>query len=535
MDGAPDDSFSVEPYSPDRLKRLFVEHSQASDAWVSHKLHCDVYFRRYFSKLDAKTILVEREYISRDYLEDFAAYYVKCFQEYRRTCTRLHFFNQAFTKNDVDALLLGDEGRLTEEWLQRSYLGFIVVKPLPQTIIGMTYLKTYPEEAGKSRSYPIVRQYEAHLFGMRLKVDSLAFQEQDRVVAACATSALWSAFQGTGRLFQHYIPTPVEITRYATRRTPSESRGIPNTGLESSQIAAAIEEVGLAPYAIQATHLETFQETAYGYLKSGIPIILIADLCEAKVSESGTVTRLYPVGRHAITLTGFGLGNRVPHEIFDEKSKRIDRVFAHDDQVGPFSRMDIVERRLPLIPGEAATRDWSLTSSWKPTREGATEVRFIPQHLIVPLYPKIRVRYEAVTKLAMRFGGYWGAFGGSPLTWDIHLVLGSDLKKEIVTQGQLKAQQRRSILQKPLPRYVWRAKALTRADEPLFDFIFDATDIDQGKLLLTVLEYSPPGSELHDVVRNLSELALKATANTELGPLFEYFVKSPRKGKPSPG
>ena len=35
-------------------------------------------------------------------------------------------------------------------------------------------------------------------------------------MAACATSALWSLFQKTAKIFQHSIPSPVEITKIDT-------------------------------------------------------------------------------------------------------------------------------------------------------------------------------------------------------------------------------------------------------------------------------------------------------------------------------
>src|SRR5262249_17736969 len=98
--------------------------------------------------------------------------------------------------------------------------------PLPRTIVGRTCLKTYPHDS--RRDFPITRDYEANLFGMPLRVESLAFQEQDSVAAACATSALWSAFHGTGKQFQHPIPSPVEISKAATAHLPLDTRTFPN-------------------------------------------------------------------------------------------------------------------------------------------------------------------------------------------------------------------------------------------------------------------------------------------------------------------
>jgi hypothetical protein len=205
------------------------------------------YFIRYFSDLSARTILFETDYIDHDFFDDFSAYYISCFLPYQRICSRMHFFDIPFNRDQFRALLTGNQSLLTREALQAHYLGFIVVKPLPVTVIGKTCLKTYPPDGGR-RHFPISRRYDAHLFGIPLAVDTLAFQQQDSVVAACASSALWAVFQGTGKLFHHHIPSPVEITRMALTNPQSEERTLPNKGLFPEEIACAIRQVGLEPF-----------------------------------------------------------------------------------------------------------------------------------------------------------------------------------------------------------------------------------------------------------------------------------------------
>lgn len=209
-------TFDVIPYSVDNLIRCFVSSSLNLNAveGVGEKLHLD-YFTEYFSELGAQTILAEHDYIDRDYLEDYAAYYDRCLQDYSRRTHRLHFFSIAFTSADFEVCLLGKPLQLVEAEIRRSYLGFVVVKPLPQSFVGRTCLVTYPDD-GVRRHFPSLRTYDVHLFGLDLEARSLAYQEQDHVVAACATSAIWSCLQGTGTLFQHIIPPPVKITRWAS-------------------------------------------------------------------------------------------------------------------------------------------------------------------------------------------------------------------------------------------------------------------------------------------------------------------------------
>jgi len=239
--------FEVHPYDLPTLIRLAAKFSRwNSEESVSSKSH-PAYLDSYFTALKVRTIVAEPDYVDRDYLEDFASYYVRCYQPYERYCSRLHFFSKAFNETAFRQLLAGADAELTADALKGSYCGFIVIKPLPQTVFGRTCLKTYPAEDG--RVFPVTRSFAANLFGISLDIpDTLPFQEQDNVVAACATSALWSVLQGTAKEFQHAQLTPVEITRAATELLPAESRMIPNRGgLSTAMMAEAIRAVGLEP------------------------------------------------------------------------------------------------------------------------------------------------------------------------------------------------------------------------------------------------------------------------------------------------
>lgn len=162
------------------------------------------FLKRYLPRIGVTTLVEEPDYVDRDFLEDFAAYHVRSFTQYRSRCTRLHFFAGGATEEGIRAAMLD---AAAAEPLREGYRGFVVVRPLPDTIIGRTCLATYPQKAGVERVYPTLYTQEVNLFGIDLAVETVAFQEQDRDVAACATSALWSVLQKTGRQFQHLIPS----------------------------------------------------------------------------------------------------------------------------------------------------------------------------------------------------------------------------------------------------------------------------------------------------------------------------------------
>jgi hypothetical protein len=473
-------ALEVLPYSIATLKRLLARKSSGSV--VKTKLHT-LYFENYFKRVHASSIVVEREYIDRDFLEDFAGYYVRCFSEYEHKCARLHFFGAPFSQSDLEKALDGSVSVINR--FQKSYLGFVVIKPLPQTIIGRTCLATYPEKQG--RSFPITRYYDANLCGLALTVKSLAYQEQDRVAAACATSALWSVFHGTGKLFHHHIPSPVEITQAANLAVSSGSRSLPSQGLSASQIAAAMRAVGLEPFHVNAADDYVLKSTLYGYLRGHVPILLGVDL----YAKDGTDYKFD--GKHAVAVTGCRLksGKAVPHGAtgFLLRASRVNKIYVHDDQVGPFARMVFDGLKV------GAKKLMSLSTSWGDQNGNPGGVRAVPGVMLVPLYHKIRIPYEAVHDLVVSFDTFMEMLCAlapkilpSRPEWDIYLTTVNEYKSQLLAGKILPAAYKREALQESMPRFIWQASAVID-QRPVLDLLFDATDIEQGKLFVRAVEY----------------------------------------------
>ncbi len=73
--------YEVYDYSRPTLIRLLASKSQANPEAIADKPHLS-YFDEYFSYLGAQTIIVENDYVDRDFLEDYAGYYSRCFADY---------------------------------------------------------------------------------------------------------------------------------------------------------------------------------------------------------------------------------------------------------------------------------------------------------------------------------------------------------------------------------------------------------------------------------------------------------------------
>jgi len=506
--------FEVEAYSHQALMKLLTKGARTAPDSLERRIH-GVYFKEYFEYLGARTVVVENRYVDQNFLDDYAAYYVGCFHEYERFCRRLHFFNVEFDDASFSKLIEGSEGKVTKEILQKSYLGFVVVKPLPTTLIGRTCLKTY---GGSERYYPITQTYTANLFGIPLSIDTIAFQEQDKVTAACATSALWSALHCTGKTFHHVIPSPHEIT--STAKKGSVSRVFPHKdGLTFPEMAHVVRAVGLEPFVIGGAQDRTMLgSTLYAYLSAKIPVVLgllVFDKAGKKID------------RHAVTVTGFHLADsrttRSRKREFRLKSDRIDKIYAHDDQVGPFARMAFMKGGLKKP-----------TPFWLTTSYGGVETHYvIGEHMLIPVDRNIRIPFSTISDAILQFDHVlkdWARETPSAkhladFEWDIFLSSVNDFKSDVFASFMGDPNRRQEILTSNLPKFLWRAKA-SIGDRAVLELVFDSTDIEQGRLLLSVVERD---GDVAKEIRGLSEYIMSdpeaVTRANELrtGPIFEHF------------
>jgi hypothetical protein len=470
-----DISFEVCPYTHEKFVDVIAGTVRHGPQIFTKDIH-GIYFREYFEFLKAKTMVVEDKYVDQNYLNDFSAFYVNCFQEYGRFCKRIHLFDQDFDHAKFLALLDGkfaSNSRMTPELLNKCYLGFVVVKPLPSAPIGKTCLKTY---SGDGRQFPVTESCKVSLFGINLSVKTIAFQQQDQVTAACATSALWSAFHCTGQTFHHWIPSPHEITASAKQNSSSMMQTFPNRGLNFTEMAQSVRAVGLEPVLIGGTNVKKeLAGNIYGYLMAKIPIILGIELFNTKNESDGF---------HAITITGFKLEQfSGPPTAFQLHSDRITKIYAHDDQVGPFARMEFEQR------GTGQSERMVLSTSFA----GVGSHYAVPINILVPMDRMLRIQYPTIRDMIEQFDKLLkqlattelSGFGFESLSWDIHLSSVNDLKNEIFKSTK----KPRNILTALLPKYLWRAKAVS-PDAEMFELLFDTTDVERGQLTLCVLKFA---------------------------------------------
>lgn len=471
-------SVRILPYSESNLASVLVNKYTTAEV-ISSKNHFK-YLKNYLSSTDmsAATIVVEEKYISKDFLHDYASYYALCFQGYSKFCTRIHFFNNSFNEEEFKNVILGKEESNKAFW--DHYLGFIVVKPIPLTIIGYSVLKTYSNSADfNDRNFWGVRDYKIHFFGNEIKIKSLAFQEQDSVLAACATTAIWSMLNKAAVDFHTTLKSPSQITEDADNVSPDGGRLFPNKGLDIFQICQAILNSGLVSEVKQPdTVLNTGRVVSNRYLKKilnayapiGIPIILVINVPNGN-----------NYGLHAITISGFKKKAPVeipPNNDISWLSDNIEKFYAHDDQWGPFARIDFLNETELTTP-------WTVFDPKKnPT---------FTTNIIVPVYPKIRISYEDIEVIVLGLDAILTLFFDgkiiADLVWDVKIDFSENYKARI-KDSSLDVTDKAAILIKSQPKYLWIADCYI-GEHRILEFTFDATDVISGMIGQDFICYLP--------------------------------------------
>lgn len=510
------DHFDVKKYSLDALKSLFQEFGKTEMQEIDNKTIVSMYFKEYFDNIGAKTILIEKEFMDIDYLRDFSEFYVHSHNPFTRECVRLHFFKNPFSKSDFLKWLVNPskfKNKIAQ--FKTNYLGFVVVKPIPNKFIGKTILDTYKDK--NTRYYPAKHRYEVNVFGIKLYISSIAFQEQDSMVAACATSALWSAFQQTGHLYHHTIPSPFEITKIATEGLPLERRTFPNDGLNTEQIAQAIRNVNLEPNTARYKDYDSIKSFVYASLMAGIPIIFGIQLYDCSNKD-------FPLflGSHAVTITGFSLSDETPPEKYSGtknfylKSSRINKIYVHDDQVGPFTRMCFDDEFGEYLYDKKQNFQ-TLSTSYTNMKKEITLMRALPMMLMIPTYPKIRITFRSILTIIITLNDLispeLAKLFFPSVEWDIHLSDINDFKFNLGKETKcLPNETLKNLLIAPMPKYIWRAIAYMD-NEKTMELLFDATDLEQGGIFIQGVDYQKLKYGKDTLMKTISQLFKYDDAN----------------------
>lgn len=486
--------FLVCEFAKETLSLLVRERFGSEFPDIIQKNQTD-YLYNYLSNLDCKSILMESDYIDRDYLEDYSRYYVKCFTRYGERCARLHFFNTQIDHKSFTKMLheYTDETRLK---LNEAYLGFIVIKPLPKTFIGKSCFNIYSSIKEDASKKVLNRKYNISLFGIRLELRTVAFQEQDKVVSACATTAIWTALQALDKKDLRQVPSCSEITLAAINHVNESSNSFPNKGLSNKQILRALDVYGFKNHKVnidasEPDSKEVFISTIKNYIRSGLPLIMGTQVYD--IEDSTAQER----DGHAVTVLGFDSNKAV---------------YIHDDRVGPFAKATLYD--VASLPPSINSKEVECNGAkWcvalrKKDESGewiAESQILVPDSLVIPSYKKVRVSSDVIDNtckaLLEEYNAYYIEHNDEDemppkIQYELRLESLADVKQRVLKSHSVI--NKKDILLKSAAKFMWTAVFNDPDDnKPLFELLFDSTDIPQGNCYTGCIQYD---DEYFDII-----------------------------------
>lgn len=408
-----------------------------------------------------KTIVIEHRYRDKDHSKGLSSYYAKSFRQVEAECTRLHFFARRLPG---DFLI----SKTTQE-LERSYLGFCVLRPFSRRKIGRTVIK-------RLRYTPILEfptcqgVFGVNLAGHKLSIQGAAFIEQDTMVAACASSAIWVSTAIMGTRFGLQQRSTSEITQLATQYLIG-NRPMPSDGLVADQMLQCLRSMDYDPLLVGVLSQRQAKHDIYSYIESEIPPIL---LC-----------RLVSGGGHAIVGVGhdYHLPINNPYKTnvkwpgepplkFARSSEWVPGILVNDDQRGPYRKLSFMDIKtlVPMIKAvhpsvdidDLELEDWNcpctidldMSSSGY---SGGKEIANI-WGMIIPLPQGVLLAADEAERKSARVIRWWH------LRNKVALPRNLVLRTYLVQSSEYKVRARGSgmsdfvkslIAGKPMPRWIW--------------------------------------------------------------------------------
>ena len=440
------------------------------------------YIYNYLKDLNAKSVLLEPDYVDKDYLEDFNNFYVKCFNNKGAMTARLHFFSDDLSHKELDDILISGDNI---KKIQDSYLGFTIIKPLVKNFIGKTCLKIYPSLISNKNKKIISREYNVSLFGIPLVVNTIAFQEQDKVVSACATTSIWCSLHGNKNKNIRDIISCSEITKNAINHISGSQNNFPNKELSNKQMLRSLDMENLKHHLINTKDYDhdRFFDLVKTYIDSDIPLILGA------TAYSINDNKLTELAGHAVTIIGYN----------DKEGKKA--LYIHDDRTGPYARSQIVNLK-SYFKEEKITNTWGLVLNKKDSEKNWKKEHeiLLPLNVIIATNKKVRLTSEkpkaTCNVIINSFESMLKVIGQDAidsfkgkLTYSITLKEISEIKKEILEKkikNYIENKNKLNFLTGSYARFQWVASFKFNEDE-MFIITFDATDIMFGDAVSSVI------------------------------------------------
>lgn len=434
-------------------------------------------------------ILVEKEYLDKDYRSTYYNYYAKKGRNYRADCLRLHFFDELVSFNEDTLDLVSPDGKL-----QDHYFGYVIIRPTLLATIGRSVLS--PDIRKGARGHTIQSKHKVHVLGRDLYVWGFPSMNQHIDISVCAHAACWSILRHySEQLSKHREFLVHDITLLAHPFDPGGL--VPANGLAMNEAERVFHAAGTYPLVVTKDALDPkfFYRQLLAYVESGFPLFVAMD------------------GRqHAVVVVGHAwktvlprISAPGPRYAWDQ----VERLVLVDDNKLPYLCVD--------AEGTAAADTYSAEDF---------------DRFIVPLPEKVFYPADAVEKYATKFADALSSKIAIPAADELIIryfvtTLASLRRYVRENRSQFDATFVRAVMQFPTSQFVWIveytsaaewaqgrivARAVLDATASLRDplpvwfchgrdsaIFFDRTSPDQS----TVLKFAAAGAPLGRMEQNL--------------------------------
>lgn len=215
-----------------------------------------------------KGVLIERNYIDKDYRSTYYNFYAKKGQHYRADCVRLHFFDQTVSFDEKALKLNCADNRLADH-----YFGYMVLRPTGIATIGRSVVS--PDVRSGASRFIISADHKVHLLGYKLTVQGFPSMDQHVDISVCAHAACWSILRHYSERYSVYREFLThDITMMAQQFNPGGL--VPSKGLEVSHAERVFQEGGTFPVHVARGQSGkgdlSFYRQLSAYVESGFPL-----------------------------------------------------------------------------------------------------------------------------------------------------------------------------------------------------------------------------------------------------------------------
>lgn len=223
-----------------------------------------------------KTVVVECDYICKDYRSIYSNFLSKKFTAHNSKCARLHFFS--------DDGLTVDNVVIESNKCQKAYIGHSVIHPIvhpdEQGCLGRTVID--PFKCGKEENtfYCLSATFTASIRGAKYTVNGYPYISQSGEATVCAHAAVWNVCRYLSQKYHEYREIyPYDVITLMGDDT--EGRRVPYRPMRYQNLARILSEFGCHPVVRRVrSNGDQWHKDAktyfdiYSYVESGFPVLM---------------------------------------------------------------------------------------------------------------------------------------------------------------------------------------------------------------------------------------------------------------------